>query len=44
MGNRLDCILIGYNESPFGQYEGLLRQYGEDSEAYRDLRFSFVDT
>ncbi|HEX5760248.1 MAG TPA: PhpK family radical SAM P-methyltransferase [Thermoanaerobaculia bacterium] len=43
MGAKLDCVVIGYNETPFGQYEGLLRQYGEDSEAYRDLKFSFVD-
>jgi radical SAM PhpK family P-methyltransferase len=39
---RLDCVLIGYNETPFEQYESLLRQYGEDTEAYRDLKFSFV--
>jgi len=38
-----DCIVIGYYESPFDKYEGLLRKYGEASEAYRDLRFSFVD-
>jgi p-methyltransferase len=39
----LDCIVIGYNELPFDRYEGLLRQYGEDSEAYRDLKLSFVE-
>lgn len=39
----LDCVVIGYNEPPFEQYERLLRQYGEDSEAYRDLQMSFVD-
>lgn len=42
-GVRLDCVVIGYNETPFPEYERLLRQYGEDSEAYRDLKFSFVD-
>lgn len=42
-GKQLDCVVIGYNEIPFGQYEEFLRQYGEDSEAYRDLKFSFVD-
>lgn len=42
-GSRSDCVVIGYNETPFPEYEGLLRQYGEDSEAYRDLKFSFVD-
>jgi p-methyltransferase len=40
---RLDCVVIGYNEIPFDQYERFLRSYGEDSEAYRDLKFSFVD-
>jgi radical SAM PhpK family P-methyltransferase len=38
-----DCIVIGYNEVPFERYESFLRNYGEDTEAYRDLRFSFVD-
>src|ERR1043165_3358336 len=41
--NGLDCVVIGYNELPFEQYERFLRNYGEDSEAYRDLKFSFVD-
>jgi p-methyltransferase len=39
----LDCVVIGYNEVPFNQYENFLRKYGEDSEAYRDLKFSFVE-
>jgi hypothetical protein len=34
----LDCVVIGYNELPFERYENFLRNYGEDSEAYRDLR------
>ncbi len=38
----LDCVVIGYNEVPFDQYESYLRKYGEDSEAYRDLKFSYV--
>jgi radical SAM PhpK family P-methyltransferase len=40
---RLDCVVIGYNELPFWQYESFLSKYGEDSEAYRDLQFSFVN-
>jgi p-methyltransferase len=40
---RLDCVVIGYNELPFSEYESFLRKYGTDSEAYRDLRFSFVE-
>lgn len=39
----LDCVVIGYNEIPFEEYERFLGKYGEDSEAYRDLRFSFVN-
>jgi radical SAM PhpK family P-methyltransferase len=41
--NQLDCIVMGYNEVPFEKYERFLRNYGEESEAYRDLKFSFVD-
>jgi len=41
--NRLECIVIGYNETTFETYEGWLRNYGEDSEAYRDLKYSFVE-
>ena len=40
---ELDCIVIGYNEIPFQRYESFLRSYGEDTEAYRDLKFSFVN-
>ena len=40
---HLDCVVIGYNEVPFEQYESFLRKYGEDTEAYRDLKFSFVN-
>ena len=43
MSSQLDCVVIGYNETPFEEYEALLRGYGADSEAYRDLRFSFVN-
>lgn len=42
-GKQLDCVVIGYNETPFDEYEGFVRKYGEDSEAYRDLKFSFVE-
>ena len=41
--NHLDCVVIGYNEVPFVKYESFLRNYGEDAEAYRDLKFSFVN-
>lgn len=46
MVNRqpLDCLTIGYYEPRFDEYEGMMRGFGEDSEAYRDLKFSFVQT
>ena len=40
--SHLDCIVIGYNELPFDRYRDLLMAYGEESEAYRDLKFNFV--
>lgn len=43
MSSNLDCVVIGYNEVPFADYERFLLTYGEDAEAYRDLKFSFVD-
>jgi radical SAM PhpK family P-methyltransferase len=43
MYTKRDCIVIGYNEVPFSRYEQFLHAYGEDSEAYRDLKFSFVN-
>ena len=43
MNTKRDCIVIGYNEVPFSRYEQFLHAYGEDSEAYRDLKFSFVN-
>lgn len=36
------CVVIGYYEPPFDEYERLVRSYGEHSAAYRDLRLSFV--
>src|SRR5688500_14695433 len=43
MASKLDCVVIGYNEIPFDRYERFLRNYGENTEAYRDLKFSFVN-
>jgi len=39
----LQCIVVGYNDVPFDSYVQLLEQYGKDSEAYRDLKLSFVE-
>jgi len=39
-----DCVVIGHNEPQFEQYEAWVRRaYGVESEAYRDLRFNFID-
>ncbi len=38
----LDCVTIGYYEPRFDDYERIMRRMGEESEAYRDLKFSFV--
>lgn len=44
MSARLDCLVIGHNDPPFDEYEAWMRRtYGVDSEAYRDLRFNFMD-
>jgi radical SAM PhpK family P-methyltransferase len=43
MRRKPDVIIIGYNEVPFQDYLSTLRQYGEKSEAYRDLRMNFFD-
>ena|SRR5437764_4867527 len=40
---QIDCVVVGYNEIPFEKYVQLLGNCGRDSEAYRDLKFSFVD-
>ncbi len=39
----IDCILIGYNEPDFANYERVLRSMGENSGAYRDLNLNFVE-
>lgn len=39
----LDCVVIGYNEQPFGRYVEHVRSYGEHAEAFRDLRTNYVD-
>ena len=39
----LDCILIGYNELPFTDYEKSIRRLGVHTEAYRDLKLNFID-
>jgi len=40
---KVECVVIGYNEEPFSKYERLIRNYGRDSVAYRDLSLSSLD-
>jgi hypothetical protein len=32
-GSSLDCLIIGYNETPLEEYTSLLRQFGDRSNA-----------
>lgn len=43
MTERIDCLLIGYNEPDFQQYEAMVRSMGVDSGSYRDLNLNFVE-
>lgn len=38
----IDCILIGYNEMDFCEYEKKIREMGENSGAYRDLNLNLI--
>jgi radical SAM PhpK family P-methyltransferase len=42
MMSSLDCLIIGHNDMPFPEFERVIRAFGQDSEAYRDLKLSFV--
>jgi radical SAM PhpK family P-methyltransferase len=37
-----ECIIVGYNETPFTTYERLLQKFSRTSLAYRDLRLNFI--
>ncbi len=39
----IDCLLIGYNEPDFKQYEAVLRSMGQNSGAYKDLNLNFIE-
>lgn len=41
--NELDLIIIGYNETPFEEVIENFKTYGEESEAFRDLKTNFFD-
>jgi anaerobic magnesium-protoporphyrin IX monomethyl ester cyclase len=42
MSKTIDCLLIGPNDMPFGEYEKTVRQMGTHSGAYRDLNLDFI--
>lgn len=37
-----DCLIIGFNDSDFGEYEKMIKSMGTDSGPYRDLNLAFV--
>jgi anaerobic magnesium-protoporphyrin IX monomethyl ester cyclase len=39
---RIDCLLIGHNETDFTEYEESVRKIGINSPAYRDLNLNFI--
>lgn len=43
VNGAMDCLLIGYNEPDFNQYEAVLRSMGQHSGAYKDLNLNFVE-
>jgi anaerobic magnesium-protoporphyrin IX monomethyl ester cyclase len=42
MNSKIDCLLIGHNEMDFREYEGIIRESGTRSGAYRDLNLNFL--
>lgn len=43
MDKTIDCLLIGYNEMKFSDYEGKVKAMGTKSESYRDLNLNFIE-
>ncbi len=39
----IDCLIIGFNDSSFEEYEAMVRSMGVESGAYRDLSLAFID-
>lgn len=42
MMKTIDCLLIGYNEMNFTEYEETISRMGKNSGAYRDLALNFI--
>jgi anaerobic magnesium-protoporphyrin IX monomethyl ester cyclase len=38
-----DCLVIGFNDSNFEEYEDMVRSMGTESGAYRDLGLAFIN-
>jgi len=38
-----DCLVIGFNDSNFEEYEEMVRSMGSESGAYRDLSLAFIN-
>jgi radical SAM PhpK family P-methyltransferase len=38
-----DCLIIGFNDTPFDELVDLMRGMGEDSGSFRDLNLAFID-
>ena len=39
----IDCLIIGFNDSDFGDYVQMVKSMGQDSGAYRDLNLAFIE-
>lgn len=42
-GDVVDCLLVGFNDTDFGQYVDTVRSMGRGSGAYQDLRLAFFE-
>jgi anaerobic magnesium-protoporphyrin IX monomethyl ester cyclase len=40
---KTDCLIIGFNDSNFQEFVGMIKALGTDTGAYRDLNLAFVD-
>ena len=43
MNRRTDCLIVGFNETDFGEYVSWCRSMGEDTGAFRDVRLAFIE-
>ncbi|MEW6736577.1 MAG: PhpK family radical SAM P-methyltransferase, partial [Acidobacteriota bacterium] len=40
---KMDCLIIGFNDSEFEQYVKMVKSMGTDSGAYKDLSLAFIE-